>query len=344
MWSDELVGTDLIWRRSDGQVTDELPNFLTGAGPAVVAGGGNGVNPLGAANPYVIPMRPGYALYIMRNQYPTITEEKRRLRFGTLSQEISPIKDYYRKVHRAGTLLNFPETVITDQFFRGLSPDNVIEVERIGIERPVKDLVTILDRVEKRKAEMHLGLSNRKFRQDQSHEIIPVQKPPVTAQEPTYIVPSSFKGYSPEDVNKMIQQAIQPFQSQIETLITKIPQVQQSPVEQSQPVRKSLVDSLQKAQRSEMQHYEDILAEDENKNKRYNEYLEFERHVNNNKDLMREINKTNRDMSTVIKMLKNLKLDDLNDMDTSNLMDGEVEYTTIAEDDNYVTQVVRKKK
>src|ERR1700722_14493699 len=52
MWSDELVGTDLIWRRSDGQVTDELPNFLTGAGPAVVAGGGNGVNPLGAANPY----------------------------------------------------------------------------------------------------------------------------------------------------------------------------------------------------------------------------------------------------------------------------------------------------
>src|SRR3984957_14385646 len=148
-------------------------------------------NPLGVNNPYVIPMRPGYALYIMRNQYPTITEEKRRLRFGTLSQEISPIKDYYRKVHRAGTLLNFPETVITDQFFRGLSPDNVIEVERIGIERPVNDLVTILNRVEKRKAEMHLGLSNRKFRQDQSHEIIPVQKPPVTAQEPIYIVPSS---------------------------------------------------------------------------------------------------------------------------------------------------------
>jgi hypothetical protein len=197
----------------------------------------------------------------------------------------------------------------------------------------VNDLVTILDRVEKRKAEMHLGLSNRKFRQDQSHEIIPVQKPPVTAQEPTYIVPSSFKGYSPEDVNKMIQQAIQPFQSQIETLITKIPQVQQS-----------RVDSLQKAQRSEIQHYEDILAEDENKNKGYNNYLEFMRRINDNKDLKREMNKMSRDMNTITKMLKNLKLDEPIDMDTSNLMDGEVEYTTIAEDDNYVTQVVRKKK
>ena len=54
-------------------------------------------------------------------------------------------------MQRAGRLLNFPESVVNDQIFHGLSPDNIVEVERVGIERPINKIGTILDRIEKKR-------------------------------------------------------------------------------------------------------------------------------------------------------------------------------------------------
>ena len=90
-------------------------------------------------------MRPDFALYWMRTHYPTILEEKRRLRFNTLTQDNLPIKQYIQNVQRVGRLLNFPESVVNDQIFRGLSPDNIVEVEKVGIERLINEIGTILD-------------------------------------------------------------------------------------------------------------------------------------------------------------------------------------------------------
>src|SRR5436190_24373167 len=108
-------------------------------------------------------------------------DERRRLRFISIYQDNLPIKDYYEKISRAGQMLNFGNEVINDQFFRGLSPDNSVEIERIGMEKPVDDLVRTLERVEKRKAEVHLGLKSRKALEEHRFKNVePVQAPPPT--------------------------------------------------------------------------------------------------------------------------------------------------------------------
>ena len=81
----------------------------------------------------------------MRTYYSTILEEKCRLRFNTLTQNNLPIKQYIQNIQRAGMLLNFSENVVNDQIFHGLSPDNIVEVKRVGIERPINEIGTILD-------------------------------------------------------------------------------------------------------------------------------------------------------------------------------------------------------
>jgi hypothetical protein len=37
----------------------------------------------------------------------------------------------------------------------------MLEVDRIGGERPINDIVDALEKIEKRKSEMRLGLSNK---------------------------------------------------------------------------------------------------------------------------------------------------------------------------------------
>ena len=54
-------------------------------------------------------------------------------------------------------MLGFQNIVVEDQFLRGLSPDNMLEVDRIGADRALGEIVDALEKIEKRKAEMRLG-------------------------------------------------------------------------------------------------------------------------------------------------------------------------------------------
>ena len=70
-------------------------------------------------------------------------------------------------------MLKLSQTSVEEQFFKGMAPDTQLEADRIGAERPLNDLVDSLEKVEKRKAEMRLGLSNRdRSRYNQSRDII----------------------------------------------------------------------------------------------------------------------------------------------------------------------------
>ncbi|GBB99508.1 hypothetical protein RclHR1_35400001 [Rhizophagus clarus] len=81
-----------------------------------------------------------------------------QLRFGNLFQENMPVQDFYDKVRRSAELLGYGNDVLVNQFLRGLNDDCAIEAERIGAERDIEKLVGLLEQVEKRKAELRLGL------------------------------------------------------------------------------------------------------------------------------------------------------------------------------------------
>lgn len=163
------AGLDQNWTQLGGRPTDRPIS-------AIVAGGG--------ANPLVIQLRVGCAIQYFRENYTTVLRERREIRFGNLTQGNDSVRDYYRKVTKYGRMLGFQNNVVEDQFLRGLSPDNMLEVDRIGANRPLGEIVDALEKIEKRKAEMRLGLTNRSTQQEIiSKTITPVQVPPVSAQE-----------------------------------------------------------------------------------------------------------------------------------------------------------------
>ncbi|CAB4418794.1 unnamed protein product [Rhizophagus irregularis] len=162
---------DVAWGRAGARPTDRAAPATADAGIAV-----------NDNNSIVFPgIKPNQALYWLRTQFPTILDEKKRIRFNSLYQENEPVDAFYRTVKRAGKLLKLTDDLIIDQFFRGLSADNICEAERFHNLNP-DDLVKHLRNLERRRAEMRLGLQdrNRRLRADYSD----VTQPPLGKQEP----------------------------------------------------------------------------------------------------------------------------------------------------------------
>ena len=79
-------------------------------------------------------------------------------------------------------MLGFQNNVVEDQFLRGLSPDNMLELDRlVGADRPIAEVVDALEMIERRKAKMCLGLTNRSTQQEIIQKsVTPIQVPPVS--------------------------------------------------------------------------------------------------------------------------------------------------------------------
>jgi hypothetical protein len=208
------------WRRSGGEPTTDVPNILGPAGPGV---GNNG-------QPIVFDgISLNQAFAEMRSKLPALLEQRRRLRFNSLSQDGLSIREFHDKLEHAGSALNYGRELINEQFFRGLTPENILEVARIGSEKPVAELVDILEQVESRKAEMDRGLARRNALDDYRFKRAePVQKPPVSMQEPLEIKPVTSHAITQDMLNKMLQQHTENltknFQSQLQTLQEKVVQ------------------------------------------------------------------------------------------------------------------------
>ena len=178
------------------------------------------------AETVVIQMRVGNAVHFFKHNFPTVLREKRLVRFGNLFQENLSVRDFYNKVIRYGRLLEFPQNVIEDQFFRGLSLDSMLEVDRIGADKPIRDVVDALEKIEKRKAEMRLGLSNRSIQNEKiAKAVAPVQLPPVSSQEP-YISKTVTQELTRDQINQLLKaqsdNITNAFQAQIQALQDKL--------------------------------------------------------------------------------------------------------------------------
>jgi hypothetical protein len=317
-----------MWNRCGAGPSNDPPNRLG-------AGGGAGQN----GRPIVLEgIEPAQAFAWMRQRLPVLMEERRRVRFSSLNQDNLPVRDYYDKVCRAGQLLGFTNEVIEDQFFRGLSADNIIEIERIGSEKPAKDLVDILERVEKRKAEMHLGLTNRRAREEHLLKVEPIQKPSVTHQEPVEIKPVTSHAITQDMLNKLLLQHTENltknFQSQMQSLQEKI----------NQPVLMQTTTNTPQAkdfQVSTESSWDRVM-------KRINKHLEQREKEKEDRKLIKAFKGLNISDDGFIKAYRNPTFDDYNDnvndpMDTSNMV--RIGDSLFDDDGNECTiQLVRKKK
>jgi hypothetical protein len=212
-----LEGNRDIWvNRAGIEFTNDALNHNTlggAAGAGVVIPGG-----AGAGHPYVIPTRPCHVLIKFRDDFPTQQNARRQLRFGNLFQEHMPVRDFYDKVRRGAELLGYGNDIIVNQFLRGLNEECAIEAERIGTERDIEELVGLLERVEKRKAELRRGRERQEnVRYQLDRQIIPEQLPPV-GQEPVILKPVQKHAVTQEEMGRLLQQQADTFQSQIRQL------------------------------------------------------------------------------------------------------------------------------
>ncbi|CAB4429324.1 unnamed protein product [Rhizophagus irregularis] len=223
----DLMGGDEAWGRAGARPTDRAAPATADAGVAV-----------NDNNPIVFPgIKPNQALYWLRTQFPTILDEKKRIRFNSLYQENEPVDAFYRTVKRAGKLLKLTDDLIIDQFFRGLSADNICEAERFHNLNP-DDLVKHLRNLERRRAEMRLGLQdrNRRLRADYSD----VTQPPLGNQEPV-VLTSKSSGITQEQLQELLkaqaEELTKNFQAQFRQLQAR--PVHKPPVyrQQIKPVR-----------------------------------------------------------------------------------------------------------
>jgi hypothetical protein len=111
----------------------------------------------------------------MRTHLPSIINEKRQTELHRLVQGSDPIRIYWKKIERIGKLLKLPQEVINDHFYRGLSTGCSDDLDRIDPNLPVKKIVDILEKIEKRR---FLNQS-RHIVQNQYNNVALVQMPPV---------------------------------------------------------------------------------------------------------------------------------------------------------------------
>ncbi|GBC22318.2 hypothetical protein GLOIN_2v1790588 [Rhizophagus irregularis DAOM 181602=DAOM 197198] len=187
----DLMGGDEAWKRAGARPTDRAAPATADAGVAV-----------NNNHPIVFPgIKPNQALYWLRTQFPTVLDEKKRIHFNSLCQENEPVDAFYRTVKRAGKLLRLTDDLIIDQFFRGLSADNIFEAERFYNLNP-DDLVKHLRNLERRRAEMRLELQdrNRRLRADYSD----ITQPTLGKQEPV-VLTSKSSGVTQEQLQELLK-------------------------------------------------------------------------------------------------------------------------------------------
>ncbi|CAB4410322.1 unnamed protein product [Rhizophagus irregularis] len=165
------------WRHAGGRPTNRATNGL-----------GDHGGPFNAVN---VPNQPivlqgiflDQAFMHMRTNFPTVVEERLQIRFSNLYQEQGePVRSYYKRVERAGDIVGYNQIMVSDQFYRGLLPENVIEASRIG-SVPLNALLDRLNNLERQKGEMFYGLQRRQGIKKAKKEELAGYTHPVTPHE-----------------------------------------------------------------------------------------------------------------------------------------------------------------
>jgi len=148
----------------------------------------------------------------------------------------------------------------------------MLEADRIGSNKPLNEIVDSLKRVEKRKAEMRLGLSNRDTKKaiirekhsfkSPAHTITPVQMPSISQQEPVIMKPATL-GIAQEQLDQILkahtEKIMQNFQNQLQTfqkeIVHPVPIQQPTPVESGESHRERIEEVLQQMREDRKKNY-----------------------------------------------------------------------------------------
>ncbi|PKY33213.1 hypothetical protein RhiirB3_451945 [Rhizophagus irregularis] len=165
-------------------------------------------------------------IYWFKRNYPTVVREQQELIFGTLTQGSDSVRNYYRKINKYASWARISDREKRIQFIRGLTPENKLEMKRLGLNRPLNDeLIETLEEIETERNNLLLG-------EDIYNQPIIKTKPKAPAHQ----------NITTEDIDRIVNSRIQALQQSVPNL---------SPVSSSEPDSESSSDSTSSSNSSD---------------------------------------------------------------------------------------------
>ncbi|GET62210.1 hypothetical protein GLOIN_2v1778046 [Rhizophagus irregularis DAOM 181602=DAOM 197198] len=141
-------------------------------------------------------------IYWFKRNYPTVVREQQELIFGTLTQGSDSVRNYYRKINKYASWARISDREKRIQFIRGLTPENKLEMKRLGLNRPLNDeLIETLEEIETERNNLLLG-------EDIYNQPITKTKPKAPAHQ----------NITTEDIDRIVNSRIQALQQSVPNL------------------------------------------------------------------------------------------------------------------------------
>ncbi|CAG8736582.1 15724_t:CDS:1, partial [Funneliformis caledonium] len=89
-----------------------------------------------------------------KENYPTVRQQYQQALFGITVQESDSVDSYYTKLKKIARHANMEDDEFRRKFLEGLSSDNQMEVHHMGLSRPIDEIFSSLEEIERYKAEL----------------------------------------------------------------------------------------------------------------------------------------------------------------------------------------------
>ena len=99
----------------------------------------------------------GQLIDYFKGNYPTVRQQYQQALFGITVQGSDSVGSYYTKLKKIARHANMGDDEFRRRFLGGLSPDNQMEVRRMGLSRPIDEIFSSLEEIERYKAELVSG-------------------------------------------------------------------------------------------------------------------------------------------------------------------------------------------
>ncbi|PKY57254.1 hypothetical protein RhiirA4_509408 [Rhizophagus irregularis] len=141
-------------------------------------------------------------IYWFKRNYPTVVREQQELIFGTLTQGSDSVRNYYRKINKYASWARISDREKRIQFIRGLTPENKLEMKRLGLNRPLNDeLIETLEEIETERNNLLLGED--------------IYNQPITK---TKLKAPAHQNITTEDIDRIVNSRIQALQQSVPNL------------------------------------------------------------------------------------------------------------------------------
>ena len=101
----------------------------------------------------------GQLIDYFEREFPTARQQQQQALFGITVQGADSVGSYYTKLKKIARLANMGDDEFRRRFIGGLTSENQLEVRRMGLHKPINEILSTLEEIERYKTELATGIN-----------------------------------------------------------------------------------------------------------------------------------------------------------------------------------------